>query len=866
VSDEEAHLMDRAEVARALSVLAADGLQAGETFELRILGASILSGAFSSVEAAVDALAAHASKVRQWGGGQTGGHGTSAAYFTPNPTRRAPCRDLSVGGAVGDEQITRLRWFLLDVDPIRESQTCSTEAEKDEAWAVRERILTRLCGVLGWPRPVLCDSGNGYHALWALDLPVSDKAITKRALSALAAEFDTGGAKVDTAVWNPSRIWKLPGTLAMKGPNLPDRPWRWARLEDVPERIQRVTREQLEALALCIPVEAPRAPRSPSRAPAPLASNERPADWLARIASSANERPGDWLARNVSWADILTPHGWTQGNGYNGGESWRRPGSKKGPSERSAWVPPDGGRLFVYTSNGGALDAGDYDKIGALAKLEGLTVSEAAGLIRERFNMPAPLDGRDSARALNEPHTGNVGALEDAIQAPAAPPPGAPGAPGAPVEASTKSAAAPPPGGAPAVPKELTNGPGELPELAPNLRPPRRAMLLTRPYAPGERPEFEGAGEPGFLPRGIVAMLVGEGGGGKTQAAVQLAVAVATADLAMSRESDAGRWLGTYKATERGRVALALGEEDDEEIHRRVWFALRALEEREEAAHDGFGFDKKRGPRAVWKYADAVRENVRPWALAGVSSVFIVPVDATPRFGGPRACDPTEEFKAFEAALWRDGKPWSLVVLDPATRFLGADSETNNKAATEWMTLVHRLTKLPGNPTVLVIHHTNKAARKEGIADASASRGSSALTDGARWVATLAAPHRDDETTVCDLRLTLVKANYVRAGLPPLELVRDDEHPNYLRPMTLREKDTRTAERTREAIELEATKKGREKAIGDLAKTKSDEIKASLKPLPANVAGNASRGGAAFKASTESAAGGGDDDDQIRPR
>lgn len=278
-------------------------------------------------------------------------------------------------------------------------------------------------------------------------------------------------------------------------------------------------------------------------------------------------------------------------------------------------------------------------------------------------------------------------------------------------------------------------GPRSLQGLDPNKRPKPRTMLLTRPPEPGEQPGV------GFLPRGIVAILAGEGGAGKTQAAVQLALSVATG---------AWPWLDTYNVTESngGRVLLALGEEDDDEIERRVWSALDAL---------------NTSPGNSWAHAETVRRNLRVWSLIGSPCAFVDVDDAQATF-----------FKAFQSEL-HDGAPWSLVVLDPATRFLGADGETDNKAATEWIALVQRLTALPGNPTVLVVHHTNKGARKDGATDSTAVRGSSALTDGSRWVATLTVDEKKD------VGLRLVKANYVRSDLPAKTLRRDPKHPGFLR-------------------------------------------------------------------------------------
>jgi hypothetical protein len=70
----------------------------------------------------------------------------------------------------------------------------------------------------------------------------------------------------------------------------------------------------------------------------------------------------------------------------------------------------------------------------------------------------------------------------------------------------------------------------------------------------------------GVLPRGKVGMLLGEGGVSKTMALIQLGVAVATATP----------WLGALDVPAAGRVLLVLGEEDKEEVRRRIYHAVRA--------------------------------------------------------------------------------------------------------------------------------------------------------------------------------------------------------------------------------------------------------------------------------------------------
>ena len=161
-------------------------------------------------------------------------------YFTLNPlnpdllARRCNRIDWANEGELAkDKDVLGRRWLLVDADPVRDPLISSTEEEKAAALqtvgAVREFLRSR-----DWPDPVLADSGNGYHLLYRVDLPADDGGRVERVLKALAARFDSGRVKIDQKVFNPSRICKLPGTLARKGDHTPSRPHRRARLVEVP--------------------------------------------------------------------------------------------------------------------------------------------------------------------------------------------------------------------------------------------------------------------------------------------------------------------------------------------------------------------------------------------------------------------------------------------------------------------------------------------------------------------------------------------------------------------------------------------------------------------------------------------------------
>ena len=82
----------------------------------------------------------------------------------------------------------------------------------------------------GWPDPIVGNSGNGAHCLYRVELPTSDGDLVKRCLQGLARRFDDDLVKIDQAVFNPARIWKLYGTVSRKGDSVPERPHRLARI------------------------------------------------------------------------------------------------------------------------------------------------------------------------------------------------------------------------------------------------------------------------------------------------------------------------------------------------------------------------------------------------------------------------------------------------------------------------------------------------------------------------------------------------------------------------------------------------------------------------------------------------------------
>lgn len=175
-----------------------------------------------------------------------------------------------------DKQVMRRRWLLIDLDPVRPSHTSATDSQLEAARLKAGAIYKHLEG-LGWPAPQVAMSGNGYHLLYAIDLPNDDDvtALLKAVLQALADMFDDANTKVDRSVFNAARICKLYGTVANKGDNTTAAPWRLSTLVKTPERVL-VTVDQLRSLQ----PTAPAASSPPTRSTPQSTFNLE--DFLAR--------------------------------------------------------------------------------------------------------------------------------------------------------------------------------------------------------------------------------------------------------------------------------------------------------------------------------------------------------------------------------------------------------------------------------------------------------------------------------------------------------------------------------------------------------------------------------------------------------
>ena len=198
------------------------------------------------------------------------------AYRRYNRVDRMKGRDASTS----DKDVERRTYFFIDADCERVSGISSTEEEKRKSREKAREIRDYLRGQ-GWPDPIVCDSGNGYHLLYPIDLPADPDSLELIAdvLEALDFKFSDKAVKVDTTTKNAARITKFYGTVAKKGDDLPQRPHRPSKILKVPDELAPVGRSLLQKVSASKPEE----PRGFRVYPGGRGQGEFDmADWIAR--------------------------------------------------------------------------------------------------------------------------------------------------------------------------------------------------------------------------------------------------------------------------------------------------------------------------------------------------------------------------------------------------------------------------------------------------------------------------------------------------------------------------------------------------------------------------------------------------------
>lgn len=217
------------------------------------------------------------------------------------------------------------------------------------------------------------------------------------------------------------------------------------------------------------------------------------------------------------------------------------------------------------------------------------------------------------------------------------------------------------------------------------------------------------------LEAGMLGLMIAPGGTGKSFLALDIAASVAF-----------GRPIagGLFPAIEPGKVVYIAAEETAPMLARRL-----------------------RGMLDLADAGSSLLDNLNVIPLSGVDARLLVEGKPTP----------------FYKKLLEFSQGAKLVIIDPFRRFHDGD-ENSSEAVTQFVILLEQICKLTG-AAMLGVHHTPKTA--EG-AQATA-RGSSALVDGVRWLASLAKMD-DKSAAVLEIpqdeqalyaSLQIIKSNYL---------------------------------------------------------------------------------------------------------
>lgn len=185
-------------------------------------------------------------------------------YWVMNPIKR-DCYDrdqqekilMKPKNTTKDDEILGRDWVLIDVDCNRVAGVNATSKEAQYAYAKAEQVENFLLAQ-GFNRPIKVFSGSGIHLYLrcALACNESNDNLIRDFLLALGMLFDDANCKIDSVVFNRSRISRLPGTWNRKGSkSSKERPQRKCRFLSIPDEVRVNEKEFFQKVADLLPKE-----------------------------------------------------------------------------------------------------------------------------------------------------------------------------------------------------------------------------------------------------------------------------------------------------------------------------------------------------------------------------------------------------------------------------------------------------------------------------------------------------------------------------------------------------------------------------------------------------------------------------------
>lgn len=159
-----------------------------------------------------------------------------------------------------DSDIIRRKFLLLDFDPIRKSQTNSSDAQFELAHKKAQDVYRFLIKEKGFTDSIICISGNGWHIIVPVDLPCDEETnkVIKDFYTYMGSIFTDENIEFDEKVYTNARLTKLYSTWAKKGANVPSNPWRQSKIVYIPKELKPTPIEKIKELADLLPKEEPK--------------------------------------------------------------------------------------------------------------------------------------------------------------------------------------------------------------------------------------------------------------------------------------------------------------------------------------------------------------------------------------------------------------------------------------------------------------------------------------------------------------------------------------------------------------------------------------------------------------------------------
>ena len=138
--------------------------------------------------------------------------------------------------STSENDVTYFRWLLVDLDPIRPAGISSSDSELIHSKEIALKVIDFMTG-LDFEDYIIALSGNGVHLLYGINEKATDenKQLLANCLKVLDAECSDEIVKIDAVNFKKAQICKLYGTLAQKGTNTADRPFRMSKIITIEE-------------------------------------------------------------------------------------------------------------------------------------------------------------------------------------------------------------------------------------------------------------------------------------------------------------------------------------------------------------------------------------------------------------------------------------------------------------------------------------------------------------------------------------------------------------------------------------------------------------------------------------------------------